>query len=151
MKIQVKVKAVSPLIGKSIPLPRYATEGAAGLDLAACLEEPMVLMPGERALIPTGIAVQLPGPHVGAFLFARSGLAAKHGIHLANGVGVVDSDYTGEVLCAVVNGGSEPFTIRPGDRIAQMVFLPVAAAELVLVDELEPTERGAGGFGHTGV
>lgn len=151
MTIEVKVKAVSPLIGTSIPLPRYATQGAAGLDLAACLEAPQVLLPGERALIPTGIAIQLPGPHVGAFLFARSGLAAKHGISLANGVGVIDSDYTGEILCAMVNGGREPFEIKPGDRIAQMVFLPVALARLVLVDELEPTARGAGGFGHTGI
>jgi len=151
VKIEVKVKPVSPLIGRTVPLPRYATEGAAGLDLAACIEEPRTLLPGERALIPTGIAIQLPGPHVGAFLFARSGLAARAGIHLANGVGVIDSDYTGEILCAVVNGGSEPFEIRPGDRIAQMVFLPVYVADLMVVEELEPTGRGAGGFGHTGI
>ena len=112
---------------------------------------PRLLMPGERALIPTGIAIQLPGPHVGAFLFARSGLASKHGIHLANGVGVIDSDYTGEILCAMVNGGEAPFEIKPGDRIAQLLFLPVFLADLVVVDELEPTERGAGGFGHTGL
>lgn len=151
LKIEVKVKPVSPLIGEKIPLPHYATPGAAGMDLAACIEEPRTLLPGERALIPTGIAIQLPGPHVGAFLFARSGLAAKAGIHLANGVGVVDSDYTGEILCALKNGGDAPFVIHPGDRIAQMIFLPVALADLVVVDELEPTERGAGGFGHTGV
>ena len=108
-------------------------------------------MPGERALIPTGIAIELPGPHVGAFLFARSGLASRHGIYLANGVGVIDSDYRGEILCAMVNGGQEPFEIKPGDRIAQMVFLPVVLADLVVVDELAPSRRGAGGFGHTGV
>lgn len=151
LEIEVKVKPVSPLIGERIPLPRYATAGAAGMDLAACIPEPRTLMPGERALIPTGIAIQLPGPHVGAFVFARSGLAAKFGIRMANGVGVIDSDYTGEVLCALENGSDVPFIIRPGDRIAQMVFLPVALARLVVVAELEPTERGAGGFGHTGV
>lgn len=149
--IPVKVKAVSPLMGREIPLPRYATEGAAGLDLAACIEEAISLAPGERRLVHTGIAIQLPGPHVGAFIFARSGLASKHGIRLANSVGVIDSDYTGEIMCALLNGGEEPFLIQPGDRIAQMVFLPVIVAELVLVDELDPTSRGAGGFGHTGV
>jgi len=120
------------------------------MDLRACIEEPAVILPGQRLLVPTGIAVQLPGPFVGAFVFARSGLAAKHGIQLANGVGVVDSDYTGEVKCPLLNAGAEPFEIRPGDRIAQMVFLPVFLADLILVDELEPTERGEGGFGHTG-
>lgn len=149
--IQVKVKALSPRIGNEIPWPQYKTEGAAGVDLAACLDEPVTLQPGERRLIPTGIAMQLPGPQVGAFVFARSGLASKSGIHLANGVGVIDSDYTGEVMCALVNGGEEPFVIHPGDRIAQMVFLPVWTAQLVPVEELAPTERGAGGFGHTGV
>lgn len=149
--ITVKVKAVSPLIGSLIPWPRYVTSGSAGMDLAACLEEPTLLAPGERRLIPTGLALQLPGPHVGAFVFARSGLASKHGIHLANGVGVIDSDYTGEILCALVNGGDSPFEIRPGDRIAQLVFLPVFAARLVPVESLDPTERGEGGFGHTGL
>ncbi len=131
-------------------MPEYATAGSAGMDLRACIEEPAVILPGQRLLVPTGIAVQLPGPFVGAFVFARSGLAAKHGIQLANGVGVVDSDYTGEVKCPLLNAGAEPFEIRPGDRIAQMVFLPVFLADLILVDELEPTERGEGGFGHTG-
>lgn len=148
--IRVRVKRLSPL-AERFGLPDYATPGSAGMDLFACIEEPAVIHPGERLLVPTGIAIQLPGPHVGAFLFARSGLAAKHGVQLANGVGVVDSDYTGEVKCALLNVGSEPFWINPGDRIAQVVFLPVLLAELLLVDELEPTERGDGGFGHTGL
>ena len=148
--IPVRVKAVSPLVGNSIPFPQAMTAGAAGIDLAACLEEPVTLAPGEIRLIPTGIAVQLPGPHVGAFIFARSGLASKFGIHMANGVGVVDSDYRGEVMCPLQNGGRAPFVVRPGDRIAQMVFLPVYAVRLIRSEELDETERGAGGFGHTG-
>lgn len=150
-KIQVKVKPVSPLIGAKIELPAYATPGSAGMDLRACIDRPLSLAPGERTLIPTGIAIQLPSPHIGAFIFARSGLASKHGIHLANGVGVVDSDYTGEIKCALMNSSDETFTIAPGDRIAQLVFLPVYIAELTIVDALEKTVRGAGGFGHTGV
>lgn len=146
----MRVKRVSPLADR-FPLPAYATAGSAGMDLSACIEGPVVIRPGERLLVPTGIAIQLPGPDVGAFLFARSGLAAKHGIQLANGVGVIDSDYTGEVKCLLLNAGSEPFEIQPGDRIAQVVFLPVILADLILVDELNPTERGDGGFGHTGV
>lgn len=148
--IEVRVKRVSPL-AERFPLPRYATSGSAGMDLYACIEGPVVIEPGERLLVPTGIAIQLPGPHVGAFIFARSGLAAKHGIQMANGVGVVDSDYTGEVICPLLNAGRSPYEIRPGDRIAQMVFLPVMLAQLLLVDELDPTARGAGGFGHTGL
>lgn len=145
----MRIRRVSPL-AERFPLPEYATAGSAGMDLRACIEEPAVILPGERLLVPTGIAIQLPGPHVGAFVFSRSGLAAKHGIQLANGVGVVDSDYTGEVKCPLLNAGPEAFEVRPGDRIAQMVFLPVFLADLILVDELDPTGRGEGGFGHTG-
>lgn len=143
--------AMSKHMGNEIPWPTYQTSGSAGVDLAACIDGPVTLDPGMRRLIPTGIAVQLPGPNVGAFVFARSGLASKAGIHLANGVGVIDSDYTGEVKVPLVNGGQEPFVIRPGDRIAQMVFLPVWTARFIQVDSLDETERGAGGFGHTGV
>lgn len=149
--IQVKVMPVSPLMGREIDFPSYATAGSAGLDLRACIERPLTLSPHERALVPTGIAIQLPSPKIGAFVFARSGLAAKKGIHLANGVGVVDSDYTGEILCAMTNSSDEPYTIMPGDRIAQLVFLPVYAAELIRVGSLDETPRGSGGFGHTGV
>src|SRR5690606_25018356 len=115
--IDVKVKALSPLMGTQIPLPQAATSGSAGVDLSACIEQPVTLAPGERKLIPTGIAIELPGPYVGAFIFARSGLASRSGIHLANGVGVIDSDYRGEIKVALVNGGSEPFTVNTGDRI----------------------------------
>lgn len=147
----MKVVPLSPKIGREIPLPQYQTAGSAGIDLAACLDNPVSLAPGERSLVPTGIAIQLPSRHVGAFIFARSGLAAKAGIHLANGVGVVDSDYTGEVMCALVNGGEKPFVINSGDRIAQMLFMPILAAKLLPVDSLDRTDRGSGGFGHTGV
>ncbi len=150
-RICVKVLPVSPLIGSKIDLPAYATPGSAGMDLRACIERPLTIAPGERALVPTGIAIQLPSPTIGAFVFARSGLAAKHGIHLANGVGVIDSDYTGEIKCAMANAGNEAFTIAPGDRIAQLVFLPIYLAELEIVDSLSETVRGAGGFGHTGL
>ncbi len=142
---------LSPKIGREIPLPDYQTSGSAGIDLPACLDAPITIAPGQRRLVPTGIAIQLPSREVGAFIFARSGLAAKAGIHLANGVGVVDSDYTGEVMCALVNSGERPFIIQPGDRIAQMLFMPVLAAQLLQVESLQETRRGSGGFGHTGV
>lgn len=132
-------------------LPYYATEGAAGLDLVAALDEPVTLQPGERRAVPTGIAIALPSREWVALVFARSGLAARHGLALANGVGVIDSDYRGEILCAMVNLGQEPVTIRPGDRIAQLVCVPVATVRLEPVDALDPTARGAGGFGSTGV
>ncbi len=147
MEITVKVKQLRPR--SAPPLPAYATAGAAGLDLCADLSEPVTLAPGGRALLPTGLAVQIPPGYVG-LVFARSGLASRHGICLANGVGVIDADYRGEVLCAMQNTGSAPYTVAPGDRIAQLAFLPVAQARLALVDELEETMRGAGGFGSTG-
>lgn len=131
-------------------LPRYATPGAAGMDLSACLmEESVVLAPGQRALVPTGIAVAVPPQHVG-LLFARSGLAVKQGIALSNGVGVIDSDYRGEVKVGLINLGSETVTIGHGERIAQLVILPVALVQPAEVEELTDTERGAGGFGSTG-
>ena len=147
--IAVPVRRVSPL-AKRFPLPSYATAGAAGLDLRACLAEPVTLVPGERRLIPTGIAIALPSPQLVALVFARSGLASRHGIQLANGVGVIDSDYRGEILCALQNAGREPFTVQPGDRIAQLVVMPVARISWREVEDLEPSERGAGGFGSTG-
>ncbi|HEY8495676.1 MAG TPA: dUTP diphosphatase [Limnochordales bacterium] len=147
--IAVPVRRVSPL-AERFPLPSYATAGAAGLDLRACLAEPVTLAPGERRLIPTGIAIALPSPRLVALVFARSGLASRYGIQLANGVGVIDSDYRGEILCAMQNAGSEPFTVQPGDRIAQLVVMPVARISWREVEDLEPSERGAGGFGSTG-
>ena len=132
-------------------LPRYATAGAAGMDLSACLpEEPVTLEPGQRALIPTGVAMALPPLHVG-LVFARSGLAVKRGITLSNGVGVIDSDYRGEIRVGLINLGSESVTISHGERIAQLAVLPVVQASLAEAEELDETERGGGGFGSTGV
>ncbi|HEY8416694.1 MAG TPA: dUTP diphosphatase [Limnochordales bacterium] len=145
----MQVRRVSPL-ARRWPLPAYATAGAAGLDLRACVGEPVMMAPGERRLIPTGIAIALPSPQWVALVFARSGLAARHGIQLANGVGVIDSDYRGEIQCALLNAGGEPFTVQPGDRIAQLVIMPVAQIIWEEVDELAPSDRGAGGFGSTG-
>jgi len=147
-KIDIKIKFLDN--NKDRKLPFYATEGSAGMDLTACIDEDIVLKPMERKLIPTGIAIKLPGPEYGAFLFARSGLATKKGIALSNSVGVVDSDYTGEIKVGLINLGTEEYTVTNGERIAQMVILPVAKAGFTVVDELELTERGSGGFGSTG-
>jgi len=151
MEIEVKVKAVSPLIGKHIQLPEYATSGSAGLDLRACIEKPILLPVNDRALIPTGIAIQIPSPYTAGLIFARSGLASKYGINLINGVGVIDSDYIGEIICPMQNSGENEYLIRPGDRIAQILFVPVALARLTLVDHLKPTTRDQGGFGSSGL
>ena len=146
MKINVKIKKLR----EDAEIPVYQTPGAACCDLKACLGEPLVLMPGERALIPTGLAVEFGDAGVAALIFARSGLASKKGVTLANGVGVIDSDYRGEIKAALVNLGSEPVSIQPGDRVAQMGFFPVLAAVFEEAAELGGTERGDGGFGHTG-
>jgi len=135
---------------KEKKLPFYATNGSAGMDLTAVLSEDVVLKPLERALIPTGIAISLPSPEYGAFLFARSGLASKHGITLANCVGVIDSDYTGEIKVALVNLSNNEYTVTNGERIAQLVIMEVAKANFTAVDSLDETERGSGGFGSTG-
>ena len=142
--MKIKIKSLS---GK---IPEYQTEGAAGMDLAAYLDEPIVLKPMERRLIPTGLFVEIPEGYE-AQIRARSGLAIKHGIGLVNGVGTVDSDYRGHWNVPVINWGSEEFTINNGDRIAQAVFVKVERPEIEVVDEVSETERGAGGFGHTGV
>ncbi len=148
--MQVKIKKMSPKIGQEVKFPHYATSGSAGIDLSACIDEPMVLKPGEIQKIPTGIAVQIPTPEYGGFVFPRSGLSSKHGINLVNCVGVIDSDYTGEILCPLQNNGSQIYTIQPGERVAQLVFMPIVQVELVLVEELVETGRGTGGFGSTG-
>ena len=137
-------------LSSNASLPRYATPGAAGMDLCACLTESVTLAPGERALIPTGLAVSIPRGYVG-LVFARSGLAVKQGIALTNGVGVIDWDYRGEVKVGLVNQGQETFTVEHGTRIAQMVVLPVEQMALREVAELDDTDRGAGGFGSTGI
>jgi len=148
--IEVKIKYMSSKIGKEIREPFYATTGSAGADLSACIDTPIRLKPGEKAIIPTGVAVQLPSNEYVALIFARSGLGIKHGITMSNGVGVIDSDYTGEIMCGLINLGKEDYTINPGERIAQMVFMPVVTASFLKVDELEETERGQGGLGSTG-
>ncbi|MBE7030221.1 MAG: dUTP diphosphatase [Ruminococcaceae bacterium] len=145
---QINIKFLEHNTEKTLPF--YATEGSAGMDLKACISEDVTLPPLGRALIGTGIAIKLPDARFGAFVFARSGLAIKSGITLANCVGVVDSDYTGEIKVGLINLSNSPYTIKNGDRIAQLVILEVAKAQFTAVDELEQTERGAGGFGSTG-
>ena len=131
-------------------LPRYATAGAAAMDLSACLDDPITLAPGERAIVPTGISMAIPPAHVG-LLFARSGLAIKEGVALANGVGVIDSDYRGEVKVGLINLSDEPRTIQHGQRIAQLAIMPVTLVRPVEVEELGDTRRGMGGLGSTGI
>ena len=149
--MDLKIKAVSPKIGTDIPLPYYATPGSAAMDLHACLEEAVTIPARGRTVIPTGIAIALPSPGYVALVFARSGLGIKHGVAPANCVGVIDSDYRGEILVGLQNSGGSDFTIQPGDRIAQLMVVPVVQPRLRLVDELDETGRGTGGFGSTGV
>ena len=148
--MNLKVKALSPKIGKEIPAPFYASAGAAAMDLHACVDEPITIPAGGRAVIPTGIAIALPSAQYVALVFARSGLAVKHGLALSNGVGVIDSDYRGEIGVGLVNLGDAPYTVQPGDRIAQLMVVPVVQPAVTVVDDLDETERGAGGFGSTG-
>lgn len=142
----LKIKKVN----ENAVIPHRATEGSAGLDLCACIDEPLTLGGGETALIPTGLAIALPSAQYGAFIFARSGLSIKHGIGLLNSVGVIDSDYRGEIKVGVINQVKEPYTIQPGERIAQLVVMPVSTMPVEEVESLDETERGAGGFGSTG-
>ncbi len=151
MKRTLEVKLLDPRFGDSWPLPAYATDASAGLDLRAALEVPLTLQPGDTALIPSGLAIHLADPTLCAVLLPRSGLGHKHGIVLGNGTGLIDADYQGPLLISTWNRGREPFTIAPGDRIAQMVVLPIVRATLQVVDTFEQSERGSGGFGHTGV
>ena len=143
----VKIKKVR----ENAVVPQRATDGSAGADLCACIDEPITINPGDLAKVPTGIAIALPSANMGAFLFARSGLGVKHGICLSNGVGVVDSDYRGEVVVALHNDTNDPQTYHNGDRIAQLVIMPYLPVVFDEVDKLDETERGEGGFGHTGV
>lgn len=146
----VQLRILDPRIGREIPLPGYATEGAAGMDLRACIEAPMTLAPGEVQKIPTGIAIHVREAGFAALLLPRSGLGHHHGIVLGNLVGLIDSDYQGELFVSCWNRGADPFTIEVGARIAQMVFVPVIHARFEVVEGFEPTARGGGGFGHTG-
>ncbi len=148
--MKLKIKALSPKIGTEIPAPFYASAGAAAMDLCACTDAPVTLAPRGRATLPTGIAISLPSAEYVALVFARSGLGIKHGVALANGVGVIDSDYRGEIRVGLVNQSDEAYTVQPGDRIAQLAVVPVVRAELELAEELDETARGAGGLGSTG-
>ena len=148
--MELKIKALSPKLGKEIPFPAYATPGSAGMDLRACIDEPLTIPAGERGMIPTGLAIALPGPEWVALVYARSGLAIKHGLAPANCVGVIDSDYRGEIIVALLNSSKEDYTIEPGERVAQLVIMPVTQARVSVVEELDETERGTGGFGSTG-
>ncbi len=146
----VEVRLLDPRLGKDFPLPEYATPGAAGMDLRACLYDNLTLQPGQTELIPTGLAIHIGDPGLAAVILPRSGLGHKHGIVLGNLVGLIDSDYQGQLYVSCWNRGAEPFTIAPGERIAQLVFVPVVRAELRIVDTFTPSARGEGGFGHTG-
>ena len=148
--MELKIKALSDKVGRDFPAPHYATDGAAAMDLCACLDEPVTLQPGERRVIPSGIAIALPSKDYVALVFARSGLASKQGLRPANCVGVIDADYRGECTVALHNDTDEVRTVAPGDRIAQLVILPFLAAEFAEADALDETDRGAGGFGSTG-
>ncbi len=148
-KIQVRI--LDKRIGTEFPLPQYATEGSAGLDLRACLDEHLRIAPGEAQLVPSGIAIHIADPELAAVLLPRSGLGHKHGIVLGNLVGLIDSDYQGQVMISVWNRSTRNVVIEPGDRIAQMVFVPVKRVDFEIVDEFAPSPRSGGGFGHTGV
>ena len=148
--MELKIKALSPKIGNEIPAPFYASAGAAAMDLHACIDQPVTIPAGDRSLIPTGIAIALPDPGYVALVFARSGLGIKHGIAPANCVGVIDSDYRGEIMVGLQNSGKDAYTIQPGDRSAQLMITPVIQAQVTMVDQLDDTARGAGGFGSTG-
>ncbi len=151
MKKNVQVKILDSRIGNSIEMPEYATEGSAGLDLRACVEETTTLAPGETLLIPTGLSVYIADPALAAILLPRSGLGHKHGIVLGNLVGLIDADYQGPLMVSLWNRGDTSFTIEVGDRIAQMVVVPVVQCDFNIVEEFEETARGEGGFGSSGV
>ena len=147
---KIKLKILDSRIGTEFPTPSYATHGSAGLDLHACIDETMTLMPGETHLIPTGISIFIDDSSLAAVILPRSGLGHKHGIVLGNLVGLIDSDYQGPLMVSLWNRGETEFQIEPGDRIAQLVFVPVVQASFEVVDDFTETERGEGGFGHTG-
>lgn len=150
MKKRFQVKILDNRLGNEIPLPHYGTEGSAGLDLRACLEDTLVLQPGETKLIPTGMSIYIEDTGLAAMILPRSGLGHKHGIVLGNLVGLIDSDYQGELMVSCWNRGDTAFTMEVGERIAQLVIVPVVQAEFDLVSEFEATDRGEGGFGSTG-
>lgn len=151
MKKKIETKILNPSLGKNYPLPEHATPGSAGLDIRACIDAPITLEPGGSELIGSGFAININDPHIMAVLVARSGLGVKHGIIISQAVGIIDSDYHGEIFVSLWNRSKEPFTINPGERVCQMLFVPVIQAELSVVEEFSiSTERGTGGFGSTG-
>ena len=147
----LRIKLLDPRFGDAWPLPAYATEASAGLDLRAALDAPLDLAPGDAALVPSGLSIHIADPGLCALVLPRSGLGHRHGIVMGNGTGLIDADYQGPLLISTWNRGSEAFTIAPGDRIAQLLLLPIQRATLQVVDTFEQSSRGAGGFGHTGV
>lgn len=147
---KIDLKILDSRIGDQFPLPSYATEGSAGLDLRACLDDAITLEPGNTVLVPTGLAIHISDPSLAAVILPRSGLGHKHGVVLGNLVGLIDSDYQGQLMVSVWNRGQQTFVIEPGERLAQLVFVPVVQAEFNLVTDFAESERGAGGFGHTG-
>ncbi len=147
---KVQLKILDQRLGNEIPLPDYATGGSAGLDIRACLEEPVLLAPGETTLIPSGFAIHIADSTMAAVLLPRSGLGHKHGIVLGNLVGLIDSDYQGQVFVSCWNRGQQEFTIKVGERIAQMVFVPIVQTQFEIMTEFDESHRGEGGFGHTG-
>lgn len=147
---QIKLRILDDRIGKEFPLPEHATAGSAGMDLRACIDQPIELKPGETQLIPTGIAIHIADANLAATILPRSGLGHKHGIVLGNLVGLIDSDYQGPLMVSCWNRSDSVFTLTPGERLAQLVFLPIVQATFEIVDSFESSQRGAGGFGHSG-
>ncbi len=146
----IDLKILDPRVGDSIPMPHYATDGSAALDMRAVIDDPITVEPGETVLIPTGIAIHINNPSLAAVLLPRSGLGHKHGLVLGNLTGLIDSDYQGQIFISCWNRGSKSYEIQPGERIAQMLFVPVAQVQFNVVEDFDESERGAGGFGHSG-
>ena len=146
----IELKILDPRVGESIPLPHYATDGSAGMDMRACIDEPITVAPGETVLVPTGLAIHVADPSLAAVLLPRSGLGHKHGLVLGNLTGLIDSDYQGQVYISCWNRSAASYEVQPAERIAQMVFVPVEQVELKVVEEFDASERGVGGFGHSG-
>lgn len=147
---KIELKILDSRVGKDFPLPQYATDGSAGLDLRACINEEITIEPGQTELVPTGMAIHIADPSLAAVILPRSGLGHKHGIVLGNLVGLIDSDYQGQLFVSTWNRGSDTFLLKPGERLAQLVFVPVVQAEFEIVDEFDQSHRGEGGFGHSG-
>jgi dUTP pyrophosphatase len=146
----IELKILDPRVGDSIDLPHYATAGSAGMDMRACIDEPLTVAPGETVLVPTGLSIHVADPSLAAVLLPRSGLGHKHGLVLGNLTGLIDSDYQGQIFISCWNRSATSYEVQPAERIAQMVFVPISQVELKVVEEFAATERGAGGFGHSG-